>query len=346
MGVNPPSETSQQRNARSNQEYMRLHYRIMDIRRILDGKRPMPKKADPLSLRQELQEKLRLRSLQPRLLPRKVTYYVRYADDFSIFLCDASKKEAQQMKTAVAEWMKANLSLALNQEKTHITHWRKKVRFLGYELEGRANPNGNGWLHLAVPKDAMRTVVERIQQATRYPQAPEYDVFTNVNGVARGWTNYYRYAHNNNVIGGKLSMVIFWRTAHYLGKRHRRSLAKIMHDHYARDPKTGCKGSFIYKPGSPQVPENRYFIWHKTPKRLGVMSTAAKEVQDRPGYINYNWAKGRSQHKKLETRAKAELRCEQCGATGVTPYAHHPNRLAKAKRVKKGAGHVAQSGME
>ena len=346
MGVNPPPETSQQRNARSNPEYMRLHYRIMDIRRILDGKRPMPKKADPLSLHQEMGEKLRLRSLQPRLLPRKVTYYVRYADDFAIFLCDASKNDAEQMKTAIAEWMKANLSLTLNQEKTHITHWREKVRFLGYELEGRANRNGSGWLHLAVPKDAVRNVVEKIRQATRYPQAPEYDVFTNVNGVARGWTNYYRYAHNNNVIGGKLSMVIYWRTVHYLGKRHRRSLAKVMHDHYARDQKTGCKGLFIYKPGRPQVPENRYFIWHKTPIRLGFMSTAAKEVQDRPAYINYNWAKGRSQHKKLETQAKAELRCEQCGASGVMLHVHHPNRLAKVKRIKKGAGHVAQSGME
>ena len=346
MGLNPPPQTSQQRNARSNPEYMRLHYRIMHIQRILEGKRPMPQEVDPESLLQELHEKQRLRSLQPSLLPRKVTYYVRYADDFTIFLCDASKKDAEQMRTALAEWMKTNLGLTLNREKIHITHWQEKVRFLGYELEGRVNQNGTGWLHLAVPKDAVRSVVEKILQATRYPQAPEYDVFTNVNAVARGWTNYYRYAHNNNVIGGKLSMVIYWRTVHYLGKRHRRSLAKVMHDHYARDQNTGCKGLFIHKPGRSQVPENRYFIWHKTPKRLGLMSTAAKEVQDRPAYINHNWAKGRSQHKKLETQTKAELRCEQCGASGVTLYVHHPNRLVKAKRVKKGAGHVAQSGLE
>lgn len=346
MGVNPPPETAEQCNARSNPEYMRLHYRIMDIRRQLDGRLPMPKKATPESLRQERQEKLRLRALQPRSLPRKVTYYTRYADDFAIFLCDASKEDAEQMKTAVAEWMKANLNLTLNQEKTHVTHWQDKVRFLGYELEGRKNKNGTGWLHLAVPKDAVRHVVEKIQQATRYSQAPEYDVFTNVNAVARGWMNYYRYAHNNNVIGGKLSMVIFWHTVHYLGKRHRRSLAKVMHDHYARDPNTGCKGLFISKPGKSPTPENRYFIWHKTPKRLGLSSIAAKDVQDRPAPINQNWAQGRSQHKKLETQTRAELRCEQCGAIGVMLYVHHPNRLAKAKRVKKGAGNVAQSGME
>lgn len=81
MGVNPPPETTQQRNARSNPEYMRLHHRIMAIQRCLDGKRPMPDQATPEGLRQELRETRRLRRLQPRLLPRKVTYYTRYADD-------------------------------------------------------------------------------------------------------------------------------------------------------------------------------------------------------------------------------------------------------------------------
>jgi RNA-directed DNA polymerase len=81
-GANPPPQDAQTRNARSNPEYMRLHYRICDIRRYLDGKRPIPKGNTPEQLRQELREKLRLRRLQPRSLPRRVIYYSRYADDF------------------------------------------------------------------------------------------------------------------------------------------------------------------------------------------------------------------------------------------------------------------------
>jgi hypothetical protein len=226
MGVNPPAQTPDEMNARSNPEYMRLHYRIVDIRRYLDGKRPIPKKSTREGLRQELREKLYLRSLQPRCLPRKVNFYTRYADDFVVILCNASKAEALQLKQAIAVWMRANLGLTLNQEKTHVTHWKETIRFLGYELEGRSKPNGTGWLRLGIPKDAVRNVTAKIQQATRFPQAPEYDVFKNVNAIARGWTNYYRYAHNNNVTGGKLSMVIYWRTVHYLGKRHRRSCWK------------------------------------------------------------------------------------------------------------------------
>jgi group II intron reverse transcriptase/maturase len=346
LGVNPPPLTAREQQARSNPEYMRLHYRITDLRRYLDGKRPMPKGTTPDQLRQELREKLALRRLQPRSLPRKAIYYTRYADDFVITLCHASKQDAEALKTRVTDWMRTNLGLTLNQDKTQITHWREKVPFLGYELEGRTNANGTGWLYLAVPRDALRRVTQKIQHATAYPQAPEYDVFQNVNAIARGWSNYYRYAHNTNVVGGKLSSIIYWRTVHYLGKRQRRSIAKLMRDHYARDPRTGCLGLYIYKPGHSQTEEHRYFLWHKTLPRLPLNASPTYHVQDREAYLTTGWAKGRSEHKKWETRTRAKNRCESCGATLPHLYVHHPNRLARAKRVKKGWGHVAQSGME
>ncbi|MBL7162168.1 MAG: group II intron reverse transcriptase/maturase [Anaerolineales bacterium] len=345
MGANPPAESSQDKNARSNPDYMRLHYRICDIRRYLDGKRPMPRGATPEELRQELREKLRLRRLQPRSLPRRVVFYSRFADDFVVVLCHHSKAEARQVKAAIATWMQTHLGLTLHQEKTHITHWRKLLRFLGYNLEGRQNPSGTGWLHLSVPKDAVRNVVAKIKRATAYSQAPEYDVFTNVNAVARGWSNFYRYAHDNNVVGGKLSTVIYWRTAHYLGKKHRCSIAKMMRKRYARSSKTGCKALFTHKPGKPATPENRYFIWHKTLPRLSLASATTCGVQDKQTYIDTGWAKGRSRHKRCETRERGENKCQSCGTSDDDLFVHHPKRLRNAKRVKKGAGHVAQSGL-
>jgi group II intron reverse transcriptase/maturase len=344
-GANPPPLSPQDQSARSNPEYTRLHSRIAALRRYLDGKRPMPKGMTPEELRRELREKLRLRRLQPCYLPRWVIYYSRYADDFLVVLCHTSKEEARQIRAAMAEWLKGNLGLELNLEKTLITHWGKRVRFLGYELQGRTNRNGTGWLHLSVPKEAVRNVVAKVKRATAYPQAPAYDVFSNVNAVVRGWTNYYRYAHNNKVVGGKLSMVVFWRTVHYLAKKYRCSIAKVMRKHYDRGPTTGCKALFIYKPGKPPSSKTRYFVWHKTPRRLTLGSSVASTVQDKQAYINTDWAKGRSQHKRLETIAVAGNACQDCGTTGVPLFTHHPNRLHKAGRVKNGSGHVAKSGM-
>jgi group II intron reverse transcriptase/maturase len=344
--VNPPPLTAKEQNARSNPAYMRLHYRIMDLRRYLDGKRPMPKGKTAEALRQELREKLRLRRLQPRLLPRRAIYYLRYADDFLVILCNTSKEEARQLKASMAAWLHETLGLTLNQDKTLVTHWTKQLRFLGYHLQGRANRNGTHWLYLSIPKTAVREVVAKVERATAYSQAPAYDVFVNVNRVVRGWTNYYRYAHNNNAVGGKLSMVVYWRTVHYLAKKHRRSIARIMRKQYGRDLKTGCLALFVHKPGVSPSPKTRYFLWHKTPHRLTFASAGAASVKDRQAYVDLGWVRGHSLHKRLETRAQARLTCACCGATGVTLFVHHPNRLRKAKRVKKGARHVAASGLE
>jgi len=345
LGANPPTQSPHDRNARSNPEYMQLHYHICKLRRYLDGKRAVPEGTTTEELRQELREKLQLRRLQPRCLPRKVIYYTRFADDFVVVLCHHSKAEAQQLKANIAAWMQTHLGLTLNQEKTHITHWRKRLRFLGYNLEGRRNPNGTGWLHLSVPKAAVRNIVAKIKRATAYPQAPEYDVFTNVNAVARGWSNYYRYAHNNNVIGGKLALVIYWQTVHYLSKKHKCSIAKIMRKQYDRSSKTSCKALFIYKPGKPATPENRYFIWHKTLPRLSLASVTAYNTNDQQAYIDTGWAKGHSRHKRHETQELAERQCQNCGTSNEKLFVHHPKRLRNAKRVKKGSAHVAQAGL-
>jgi hypothetical protein len=86
----------------------------------------------------------------------------------------------------------------------------------------------------------MRGAIKRIQQATAYPQAPAYDVFMNVNAIARGWTNYDRFAHNSNKVAGRLVTAVLWLTAHYLGKKHRQSIRKLMCRHYVRHPRSGC----------------------------------------------------------------------------------------------------------
>ncbi|HSH80638.1 MAG TPA: group II intron reverse transcriptase/maturase [Herpetosiphonaceae bacterium] len=346
LGVNPPPLTPKDQHARSNPDYMRLHSRIVSLRRCLDGKRRMPPDTTPEQLRQELRATLQLRCRQPRLLPRRAIYYTRYADDFLIVLCHTSKAEAETVKQTVADWMRDNLGLTLHEEKTHITHWRDTVPFLGYTLEGRSNRNGTGWLYLGVARDAIRRVTAKVQQATRYPQAPEYDVFQNINAIARGWSNYYRYAHNATNVGGKLSTIVYWRTVHYLAMRRRRSIAAVMRDSYARDPRTGCLALFVATPGKSQTPEHRYFLWHKLLPRLPLNAVPTYQVQDREAYLNLGWARGRSTHKKLATRAEAGNQCARCGADASTHEVHHPHRLSKVKRVKKGWGHVAQSGMD
>jgi group II intron reverse transcriptase/maturase len=345
IGANPRTQTRQELNDRRNPEYKRLSHRISDLRRYLDGKRPMPRCSSEAVVRQELREKLATRRQVPSYLPRRVIYYTRFADDFVVVLCHMSKAEAVELKDAIAHWLWQTLGLTLNMDKTLVTHWRKRLRFLGYHLQGRRSSRGTHWLHLSVPEEAMREVVTKVKRATAYPQAPEYDVFVNVNAIVRGWTNYYCYAHNNSVVTGRLANVVFWRVAHYLGKKHRKSLRKIMRRHYTRDPRTNCKALFVQKPGAKTGTPSRYFVWHKRPQRLSLFAREAATVQLVKPHLNTSWATGHSLTQRAEARAAAQEICQSCGQSGLPLFLHHPNRLRNAKRVRKGYGHVARSGM-
>jgi len=39
----------------------------------------------------------------------------------------------------LARWLQEKLGLTQHPDKTHITHWDKRFRFLGYDLRGQRN---------------------------------------------------------------------------------------------------------------------------------------------------------------------------------------------------------------
>lgn len=59
--------------------------------------------------------------------------YTRYADDFLIGII-GSKEEAKEIKSKIMEFLNDTLKLELSEEKTLITHSKKKAHFLGYYI--------------------------------------------------------------------------------------------------------------------------------------------------------------------------------------------------------------------
>lgn len=64
--------------------------------------------------------------------------YVRYADDFLIGVI-GSRKECEQIKREIKNFLSDKLRLELSDEKTLITHSETPARFLGYDIEVRKN---------------------------------------------------------------------------------------------------------------------------------------------------------------------------------------------------------------
>jgi len=105
--------------------------------------------------------------------------YIRYADDHLLGFT-GPRAEAEQIKARLAEFLRGDLGLELNQAKTLITHARsQRARFLGYDItvqhsstkitNGRRSVSGQ--IALRVPPEVVRGPVRPLP-ATRQAVAP------------------------------------------------------------------------------------------------------------------------------------------------------------------------------
>lgn len=337
--ANPPPLTARQQWARSNPEYARIKRNLVRWRAQLQGRTPMGRQTVD-GLQRKIGQALAERKKVPCSLPRRTLAYCRYADDYLVVLCGYSKAEAEQLKQAMATWLQEQLGLKQHPDKTRITHWSGRFRFLGYDLRGQRNPNGTRWLRLTIPPAAEREIKQRVKQLCGYTQMPATDLFMSVNALIRGWTQYYRYAYNATPRFGYLTGVVYWLGAHFLGRKHRCSIKHLMRTHYGVDPKTGKRALYITKPDGKPL-----FIWNQPPRRRSILSGQLSAQDNRP-VVMTGWAGGHSYEQRLEQRAQHGNICQHCGQRSPRLVVHHPNRLGKRQGCKKGPARVIQSGQE
>jgi hypothetical protein len=180
----------------------------------------------------------------------------------------------------------------------------------------------------------------KVKHLCGFTQIPELDLFTSVNALMRGWTNYFRYAHNATQRFGYLTGVVYWLGAHYLGRKYRCSIKKVMRNHYGVDPTSGKRALYT----STQAGKCLY-IWNKPPRRCSLFNNVvqAKDVQPLP---MTSWASGRSYAQRMEVYNRSEQHCEHCGNISSTLIVHHPHRLGKLPKRKKGKSNVIASGQQ
>ena len=148
--------------------------------------------------------------------------FLRYADDVIIGII-GPKSLAEQVKEEMANFLRENLKLELNQQKTVITHLAtERTQFLGYlfqtagprwrrrNLQRKGSPHNvvqtikttTGNITLLVP---LRNIKEKLKKYTKNGQPACMNAFINqpvdhiighYNGVLRGWYNYYQLAEN------------------------------------------------------------------------------------------------------------------------------------------------------
>lgn len=142
--------------------------------------------------------------------------YIRYADDFILGFA-GPKREAEEIKAKIAEFLQETLKLDLSEEKTLITHGRNgKARFLGYDLQVGHNDtyrsnnrrSVNAGIRLLVPDSVVTDHTKRYRLKGRTRRRPEllndsdFAIVNHYQSRFRGLANFYQFAHDRS---GKLS---------------------------------------------------------------------------------------------------------------------------------------------
>lgn len=166
--------------------------------------------------------------------------YARYADDF-VVLCNGTKEQAEAMKEELTTVLQDALKLELSKEKTKITHLNDGFDFLGFTIRRCLGTKGMA-TKILIPKKAVDRLCGKITHVTS--QTTHQDSFVSkivsLNHLVRGWCQYYQYASNTSIPFRKVRYQLYWRMAHWIGTKHRRSVKEVIRQY-------GENNSFVYE---------------------------------------------------------------------------------------------------
>jgi group II intron reverse transcriptase/maturase len=186
---------------RLNPEYRRVGYQMAQAQ----------KSGDRTATRDLLKQRRKMPSVDPADPGYRRLNYMRYADDHILGFA-GPRAEAEQVKAAIAEFLRDTLKLELNDAKTLITHARtQRARFLGYDitvrhdntrLDAYGRRKSNGRIALKVPPDVIKARCARYRRHGKTWHRPElqnlddYDIVRIYGAEYRGVVNYYLLAND------------------------------------------------------------------------------------------------------------------------------------------------------
>jgi RNA-directed DNA polymerase len=187
--------------------------------------------------------------------------YVRYADDF-VVLCNGTKAEALAMKEELKELL-STMGLTLSEEKTKVTHITEGFPFLGYKIVRGIGQSGKMVPKVLIPEKA----IKRFRHKTRAifaRNSTDESVNAKIqaqNWLTSGWCQYYRSTSNPADIFDKLGAEIFWDMAHWLGKKYKVSMPKVMQK-YRKGNTLGTKTMTLLMPITYKAKKLLGKTWH------------------------------------------------------------------------------------
>ena len=328
--------------SKRNEDYRKIEHRIQTLRRKLDR--------DVTRSREEIEEikeeiikrKKELRQKNSRVRIGRKIWYVRYADDWVIGVT-GTRQDAEEVKKKVKEYMKENLKIEMNEDKTKITKLTEEAaEFLGYNIKMHGvktriasrqakkdmrekidKRKAGGKPKLIIPLARLRDKLKgkgminekgRPKAIGRLIYLPDREIILRYNAIMRGIINYYIIAENRSELNEAI-YIIRSSLIHTLAAKHRQSTTKIMNK-YGKNPKVEIKKE-----------EGDKIIMFDPPRSLSAASLNSKygerreKLIDPMRYIDFDIK---------ETNYLLERPCYICGSKEKVEM-HHLRRLKDTK---------------
>lgn len=137
-------------------------------------------------------------------LERRGVRFVRYADDFSLFV--RSKRAANRLKSSITKFIKDKLHLEVNEAKSQICR-PSNYQYLGYAFVPSYKKGARGIYQLVVGKTKLVKLKQELKRITRKTIPMSFDErIQRIKQVMYGWLNYFKYAS----IQAKMAYLDVW----------------------------------------------------------------------------------------------------------------------------------------
>ena len=156
---------------------------------------------------------------------------VRYADDF-VVMVHGTEAHARGLRPAV-EAALLSMGLRLNEEKTRVCSIDEGFDFLGFRIQRQAKRGSHkAFVYTWPSRKSLSSIMAKVKAITKEgTNNPLSDLLRQINGVLRGWTNYFRHGVSSDTFA-YLHQFTWLRVVQWLRRKHRRANWKWLRRHY------------------------------------------------------------------------------------------------------------------
>jgi hypothetical protein len=212
----------------------------------------------------------------------------------------------------IRSFLKESCGLELSTEKTRITHIRDGYNFLGFNISRGTGKSGKFVPKIKVGLKAVANIQQRLGEAIRYRPAQESISvrLVRASAIIRGWSNYFKVAHNFSRVAHRLDHKAYWITVKTICRKEDITTAQCLRKYSYRNTIGIHEERTLV---NFQDTKAAYYLSSPEPYQPGCNQPYPEDDNWEVGFVQYDRTRPGSGDLKWKALARDNYRCRNCG---------------------------------